>query len=205
VTVPCFQECLWREHISELQDSITLNGSPLFILPISPETNSCNNTQPASSPLNWATLFTRCPILQATAGLKDRLEAVLFQFPPFFKCDNERLASFLAALPPDIPAAFEFRHESWFTEEMYGILQGKGAALCVHDADDKTTPVRLTSRFAYLRLRKSRYSPESRAEWQETFRGWIAQGVDVFAFIKHQDNPEAPLVALEFGGAPVGQ
>jgi uncharacterized protein YecE (DUF72 family) len=146
--------------------------------------------------------------LQAASGLKDRLGVLFFQLPPFFRCNNARLASFLAALPRNIPAAFEFRHESWFTEETYGILEEKGAALCIHDADDKTTPLRLTSRFAYLRLRKSEYSVESRREWQERFRDWIGQGVDVFAFIKHEDNPEAPLVALEFGehgDAPVGQ
>jgi len=135
--------------------------------------------------------------LQTASGLKERLGALLFQFPPFFKCDNEKLLSFLAALPREIPAAFEFRNESWFTEETYRILEGGAAALCVNDADEKSTPIRLTSRFAYLRLRRSQYPPEARREWQERIDKWVGKGTDVFAFIKHEDNPEAPLVALE--------
>ena len=63
----------------------------------------------------------------------------------------------------------------------------------------KTTPMRLTAPFTYLRLRKSGYTPEQRHEWQEKIRTWVESGIDVFAFIKHEDNPEAPLVALEFG------
>ena len=136
--------------------------------------------------------------VQTASGLKQRLGALLFQLPPFFKCDNERLSSFLAALPSDIRAAFEFRHESWFTDDTYKILEGKAAALCIHDADEKTTPIRLTSRFTYIRLRRSQYPPELRREWQQRIQSWTGQGIDVFAFIKHEDNPEAPLVALQF-------
>ena len=136
--------------------------------------------------------------VQTASGLKQRLGALLFQLPPFFKCDNERLSSFLAALPRNIPAAFEFRHESWFTDETYKILEANAAALCINDSDDKTTPIRLTSHFAYLRLRRSQYPPELRREWQERIKNWAGQGIDVFAFIKHEDNPEAPLIALEF-------
>ena len=136
--------------------------------------------------------------VQTASGLKQRLGALLFQLPPFFKCDNERLSSFLEALPRDIPAAFEFRHESWFTDETYKILEGDAAALCINDSDEKTTPIRLTSRFAYLRLRRSQYPPELRRQWQERIQNWAGQRIDVFAFIKHEDNPEAPMVALQF-------
>jgi len=135
--------------------------------------------------------------LQSASGLRERLGALLFQLPPFFRCDSEKLASFLAELPREIPAAFEFRHDSWFTDEIYRILEAKGAALCVNDADEKTTPVHLTSRFTYLRLRRSAYTEEQRGAWQEKIRAWVGQGIDVFAFIKHEDNPEAPLVALQ--------
>jgi len=136
--------------------------------------------------------------LQAASGLQERLGALLFQLPPFFRCDNAKLASFIAELPREIPTAFEFRHDSWFTDETYRILETYGAALCVHDGDEKTTPVHVTSRFMYLRLRKSSYTEEQREEWQEKIRAWVRQGLDVFAFIKHEDNPEAPLVALQF-------
>jgi uncharacterized protein YecE (DUF72 family) len=136
--------------------------------------------------------------LQTASGLKHRLGALLFQLPPFFRCDRERLTEFLGVLPQGIPAALEFRHESWFTEDVFRILEKSGAALCINDGDDMTTPLVVTSRFAYLRLRKSNYTAEQRNEWRERIRAWVGQGTDVFAFIKHEDNPEAPLVAADF-------
>jgi len=137
--------------------------------------------------------------LQSASGLKQRLGALLFQLPPFFGSDNERLSEFLGSLSHDIPVALEFRHESWFTEDIYRILEKNGAALCINDGDDKTTPVHATSRLVYLRLRKSHYTPEQRKEWQEKIRAWVGQGIEVYAFIKHEGNPEAPSIAMEFG------
>lgn len=139
--------------------------------------------------------------LRAAMLLKHRLGALLFQLPPFFKCNHERLSDFLAVLPREIPVAFEFRHDSWFTEDIYRILQDRSAALCINDSDEKTTPIRLTASFTYLRLRKSGYPPEERMVWLERIQQWAGQGRDVFAFIKHEDNPDAPLVALQFQNA----
>jgi uncharacterized protein YecE (DUF72 family) len=130
--------------------------------------------------------------------LGDRLGTVLFQLPPFFRADLAKLEAFLGALTPGMPVSFEFRHPSWFTSDTYGLLSRHGAALCVNDGEEGTTPLELTARHVYVRLRKDAYTPEERAAWQERFAGWVAQGIDVFAFIKHKDNPRAPLVALEF-------
>jgi len=136
--------------------------------------------------------------LQTASGLKERLGALLFQLPPFFRCDCGRLAEFLAVLPQGIPAAFEFRHASWFVQDVYGILEKSAAALCINDGDDGTTPAVVTARFAYVRLRRSSYAEKQLGAWQENIRVWLDQGIDVFAFIKHQDNPQAPRVAAEF-------
>ncbi len=136
--------------------------------------------------------------LQTASGLKERLGVLLFQLPPFFKSDSQRLTEFLGVLPREIPAALEFRHESWFTADTYRVLEKNSAALCINDGDDKTTPVTVTSRLTYLRLRRSNYAPEQRSEWQEKIKAWAGQGIDVFAFIKHEDNPEAPLIAMDF-------
>jgi uncharacterized protein YecE (DUF72 family) len=76
--------------------------------------------------------------LQVSSGLGQRLGVVLFQLPPFFKCDDQRLAAFLSVLPADIPVSFEFRHDSWFNPEIYGMLEQRAAALCIHDSDDGT-------------------------------------------------------------------
>ena len=130
--------------------------------------------------------------------LETRLGVALFQLPPFFKCDIQRLEMFLSALPRGIPAAFEFRHESWFVDDLYRMLRGHGVALCIHDADDHTTPMQLTAGFTYVRLRRSAYDFAQRLEWQDRIRGWARDGIEVFAYIKHEDNPNAPLIALEF-------
>ena len=137
-------------------------------------------------------------LLDVLPRLEDRLGIVLYQLPPNFKLDMERLELFLSGLKKEIPSAFEFRHESWFTDDVYGLLEKYDAALCIHDADDHTTPIRLTSDKTYVRLRKSSYSEEERAEWHERIKAWGKDAVDVFAFIKHEDNPEAPKIALDF-------
>ncbi len=139
-------------------------------------------------------------LLDTLPRLEDRLGIVLYQLPPNFKLDLERLELFLAGLPKDIPAAFEFRNESWFANEVYGLLEKYGATLCIHDADDHTTPIRLTSEKTYVRLRKSSYTAKERAQWQDRIQGWTEDGIEVFAFIKHEDNPDAPQIAMEFAG-----
>ena len=131
-------------------------------------------------------------------GLESRLGMILYQLPPFFKCDLQRLEMFLSVLPRGIPAAFEFRHDSWFVDDIYRLLRKHNVALCIHDADDHTTPMELTAGFTYVRLRRSEYSDTQRREWQDRIRSWARDGIDVFAYIKHEDNPQAPLIALDF-------
>ena len=136
--------------------------------------------------------------LTVIRGLDDRLGMVLYQLPPFFKCDVQKLETFLSVLPRGIAAAFEFRHDSWFNEDVYGLLRQHAVALCIHDADDHTTPLERTASFTYIRLRRSEYGEQLRREWQDRIRAWAAAGTEVFAYIKHKDNPDAPLIALEF-------
>jgi uncharacterized protein YecE (DUF72 family) len=137
-------------------------------------------------------------LLSVVPGLESRLGMILYQLPPFFKCDAQKLEMFLSVLPRGIAAAFEFRHESWFIEDVYRLLRKHNVALCIHDADDHTTPMELTAGFTYVRLRRSEYDPSQRVEWQRRIRGWAEQGIEVFAYIKHEDNPNAPLIAMEF-------
>jgi uncharacterized protein YecE (DUF72 family) len=140
------------------------------------------------------------------AGLGDRLGLVLYQLPPFFKADRQKLEVFLSVLPRGSRAAFEFRHESWFTSDVFQTLRDHGAGLCVHDADDHTTPLELTADFTYVRLRRSEYSDAERKQWQQRIQAWAKDGIEVFAYIKHEDNPNAPLIALDFvAGLPIHQ
>jgi uncharacterized protein YecE (DUF72 family) len=136
--------------------------------------------------------------MSVVPGLESRLGVVLFQLPPFLKCDRQKLEAFLSVLPRGVPAAFEFRHESWFADDVYQLLRSHNVGLCIHDADDHTTPLELTARLTYIRLRRSEYDETRRKEWQDRIRGWARDGIEVFAYIKHEDNPNAPLIALEF-------
>jgi len=136
--------------------------------------------------------------LSVVPGLETRLGLVLYQLPPFFKCDVQKLEAFLSILPRGTRAAFEFRHDSWFIADVYKLLRDHNVALCIHDADDHTTPMELTAGLTYVRLRRSEYDDGRRKEWQDRIRSWASAGIEVFAYIKHEDNPNAPLIALKF-------
>ena len=114
-------------------------------------------------------------LVRILAGLEDRLGAVLFQLPPWFRCDLELIEKFFDALPVDFPSVMEFRHASWFVDEVYELLRRRGVGLVINDGDDGTTPLVVTARLSYLRLRKSAYSPEDLTSWGARTRlggGW---------------------------------
>ena len=136
--------------------------------------------------------------LAAATALGKRLGPLLFQLPPNFKRDDERLETFLSSLPRGMLSTLEFRHDSWFCHETYDTLRKHRSALCIHDADDHTTPLELTAPFTCVRLRRSSYNSRRRKEWQQRMRRWAADGVDVYAYFKHEDSPDAPLIARKF-------
>ena len=136
-------------------------------------------------------------LVRTVSGLEEKLGAVFFQLPPWFRCDLALLETFLEQLPAGFPSAMEFRHASWLTDEVYALLRRRGVGLVIHDADDHTTPLVVTAGMSYLRLRKSVYSPDDLASWRERARAWVAEGVDVYMYIKHEENPDAPRIALD--------
>ncbi len=124
-----------------------------------------------------------------------RFGAVLFQLPPNFKADSERLASFLdEASFTDLRIAFEFRHESWFSDEIYSVLRKYNAALCVAESDELSTPDETTADFACYRFRKSNYSMQQLSVAIDHLRQ-RAQSGDVFAYFKHEEEPTGALHA----------
>jgi uncharacterized protein YecE (DUF72 family) len=120
-----------------------------------------------------------------------KLGPVLFQFPENFKCDVGRMREFLAGLPTGLRAAFEFRHESWFSEDVYAALRKAGAALCLAEDEKLTTPEVVTADFNYLRLRKESYSLPT---VEQKVRRLAGNG-DVFVYFKHEETPEGALRA----------
>ncbi len=123
-----------------------------------------------------------------------RLGLILFQLPPNFKCDVVRLIEFLGHVPLEIRCAFEFRHESWFCEEIYAALRARNVALCWAESEELKTPEIRTADFSYLRLRKERY-PAAAIELVISKVKKLAQHGDVFAYFKHEETPEGAVCA----------
>ena len=136
--------------------------------------------------------------LLATAGvLEDRLGPLLFGLPPNFKKDVARLKEFLALLPPQRRVAFEFRHPSWFDDEVFGLLRDHQVALCIAEADDDLeVPFVSTADWGYLRLRMPDYTDKDLKAWLKRVRepDWR----DVFVFFKHEDEANGPRLAKRF-------
>jgi uncharacterized protein YecE (DUF72 family) len=131
-----------------------------------------------------------------TAGeLGPRLGALLFQLPPTFKRDLGAFDDFVAALPPRVCAAFEFRHDSWLDDEVYARLRARNLALCVADSEKRKTPVVATADYAYFRLRDEGYQEADIARWADEIRALAATCTDVFVYFKHEDEGKGP----EFG------
>jgi uncharacterized protein YecE (DUF72 family) len=129
--------------------------------------------------------------------LAGRLGPVLYQLPPNLKRDDALLTEFLGQLPRDVPAAFEFRHATWFDDETFRRLSAAGAALCLAESDELVTPRVRTARFGYLRLRKAEYSAADLDSWA----GWVRGAgfeAEVYAFFKHEDEARGPRLAEEF-------
>jgi uncharacterized protein YecE (DUF72 family) len=130
----------------------------------------------------------------AAAG---KLGPVLFQLPPNLKADAALLRDFLAILPRTVPAAFEFRHDSWFSDSTWDVLKSRNAALCVAETETLTTPEVATGPFVYYRFRKPNYTEEERRSMIERIGQHVAAGRDVFAYFKHEETPEGALFALD--------
>jgi uncharacterized protein YecE (DUF72 family) len=134
---------------------------------------------------------------ETAAVLADQLGVVLFQLPPNMKKDLPRLESFLAQLPQATRAAFEFRHPTWFDDDVLDLLRSQNRALVVSDTDDMpTTLIDRTANWGYLRLRRVNYSEENLAEWLGRIRDQNWQ--ETFLFFKHEDAGTGPKLAAQF-------
>jgi uncharacterized protein YecE (DUF72 family) len=134
----------------------------------------------------------------AARSLGDRLGPLLFQLPPNFKKATDRLCEVLALVPAEFRVAFEFRHESWFDDEVYALLRARNAALCVADTEDGTTPAVATADFGYLRLRAVEYTDDELRRWIATIDTVGAGWSDAYVFFKHEDSGSGPALARRF-------
>ncbi|MGD0181198.1 MAG: DUF72 domain-containing protein [Terriglobales bacterium] len=127
----------------------------------------------------------------------EKLGPLLFQLPPNMKADATLLQEFLTVLPRAVPLAFEFRHVSWFTDEIFTILKSGNRALCVAETEERTTPDVVTADFSYYRFRKPSYTPDERHAMVDRIREHMGQGRNVFAYFKHEETPEGAIYAGE--------
>jgi uncharacterized protein YecE (DUF72 family) len=126
------------------------------------------------------------------AALGAKRGPVLFQLPPFMKRDLPRLAEFLDLLPDDHRAAFEFRNESWFTDDVYAALKDAEAALCLSEREDNAPPPLVeTAPWGYVRLRLETYSDADLEQWARRLEGTSWR--QVYVYFMHE--PTAPAYA----------
>ena len=130
----------------------------------------------------------------------DHLGPILVQLPPTFKFDRPLLEDFLALRPRAFAFAFEVRHPSWYTDETYAVLRQHDTALCLSETEKQTPPDVLTAGFTYARLRLENYTPKQLGAWKKRFNTWLGQGVDVYAYCKHEDAGKAPAYARQLLG-----
>jgi uncharacterized protein YecE (DUF72 family) len=133
--------------------------------------------------------------LRVSQALGVRRGPSLFQLPPNMKKDLERLTAFLTLLPREWPAAFEFRHPSWFDDDVYTTLQSRNAALCTADQteDGPAAPIVATATWGYLRLRRESYDAADLEQWAR--RIGEQQWTDTYVFFKHEDGATGPRFA----------
>jgi uncharacterized protein YecE (DUF72 family) len=129
-------------------------------------------------------------------GLGDRLGPVLFQLPPTFKKDADVLSSFLREFP-DLRAAFEFRHDSWFDDEIFDLLKSRNISLCIADTDDLLTPKTITADYGYLRLRREDYQTKDVESWSKFVAEQKANWKDAFVYFKHEESGTGPKLAKQ--------
>jgi uncharacterized protein YecE (DUF72 family) len=136
---------------------------------------------------------------EQVAALQEKLGPILFQLPPFWHVNTERLARFLAVLPPQYRYAFEFRHPSWYAPEVLALLRQYGAAFFIYELEGHLSPFEITSDMVYVRLHgpgakyQGSYSEEGLQWWAGRCREWQQQGLQVFVYF---DNDEQGFAAF---------
>ncbi len=130
------------------------------------------------------------------SGLGERLGPILFQLPPTFKKDADVLRSFLRELP-SMRAAFEFRHESWFNDEIYELLKSRNIALCIADTETIETPKTITANYGYLRLRREDYQKIDIERWAAFVGDQKSNWRDAFIYFKHEESGIGPKLARQ--------
>ena len=142
-----------------------------------------------------------CTLLGRIKILGDRLGPILFQLPPRWHCNEERLAAFLESLPGDFRYAFEFRDQSWLNKRTYRLLADHNVAFCIYELDGFLSPQEITADFIYVRLHgpggpyQGSYDSAVLAEWTRIFANWSARGRSIYCYFDNDENGYAAVNA----------
>jgi uncharacterized protein YecE (DUF72 family) len=137
------------------------------------------------------------------AVLGEKAGPVLFQLPPSFKADAERLAAFLRLLSTNRRYSFEFRHPSWYQPSIFRLLAQRNIALCISDHHDAPAPWKRTADFIYIRGHgpggkyKGHYAPAALQDWADSMRAWKRRGYDIYVYFDNDQKSAAPADALK--------
>lgn len=195
----------WLAHYAAHFASVEINGS-FYRLPSEKAVTEWRNATPenfrfAAKANRFITHMKKLSevhdamdvFMDRMALLGSRLGPLLFQLPPRWRVDLERLESFLSLLPRGREWAFEFRDPSWHCEEVYRLLRAHNAAFCVFDLAGFASPKRVTADFAYLRLHGpgaaycGRYGESGLRPWAE----WLSKQSDIERCYAYFDNDQA--------------
>ena len=158
----------------------------MFVIKASQRITHIHRLKNCAEPLGY--------LYRATATLGPRLGPLLFQLPPNFRKDVPRLQAFFDELPEPRRVAVEFRHASWFDDEVYEALRGRGAALCVADTgEEPVVPLVATTDWGYLRLRREDFGDADLRDWAQRIleQPWS----DAYVFLKHEEEGKGPKLA----------
>ena len=134
---------------------------------------------------------------RVVSALGSKLGPVLFQLPPNFKKDAALLNEFLDGVPDGLRVAFEFRHSSWFDDEIFTHLRNHNAALCIAESSDLVTPSIVTTDFGYLRLRREDYEKADIVRWAKFIEAQEKLWSDTFVYFKHEESGIGPQLATQ--------
>ena len=136
-------------------------------------------------------------MLKTVAALDQRLGAVIFRLPEDMKKDLKRLESFLKVLPVDTPAVFDFRHATWFDDEVVELLRSQKRVFCVSDIEELPESYTFkTADWGYVRLRRERYTKAELLKWVKRIKA--QKWKDTYVFFKHEDEGTGPTLAAQF-------
>lgn len=141
--------------------------------------------------------------LERTAALGDRAGPLLFQLPPSLRRDVPLLRDFLHLLP-SLPRAVEFRHASWYTEEVFTLLEEQRTALAIMESDEDEPVRQFVGPFVYLRLHRSTYAPAALRAWAGEIGRQLARGRDVYAYFTHEEGTPGPAYARKLRALVLG-